>query len=117
MIDKIIRKILINSNVLKNILHNHKGRAFNFIINRYTPIVENSGIKFYGLFQIPYDRGETLLTKEPDMIQFIEDNYTAEDVYYDIGANVGVYSLYAAKIKKVRVFSFEPESSNILYVK
>ena len=81
-------------------------------MNNFTPVVDNKGIKFYGLFQIPYNRGETLFTKEPDMIEFIDEHITAGDIYYDIGANVGVFSLYAAIKKQAMVYSFEPESSN-----
>jgi FkbM family methyltransferase len=33
-------------------------------------------------------------------------------ILIDVGANVGMYSIYAAKLKKARVFAFEPESQN-----
>lgn len=51
-------------------------------------------------------RAETLLTKEPATIAWI-DSMPVGSVLYDIGANVGVYSLYAAS-KGHRVFAFEP---------
>ncbi len=56
-------------------------------------------------------RAHTLFTKEPvtiDWIRGFEDN----SVFYDIGANIGVYSLYAAIVKKISVYAFEPESNN-----
>ena len=34
------------------------------------------------------------------------------DVCWDIGANIGLYSLYAARAKGLKVFAFEPESTN-----
>lgn len=34
------------------------------------------------------------------------------EVLWDIGANIGLYSLYAARAKGVNVFAFEPESTN-----
>ena len=47
--------------------------------------------------------------KEPDTVRWIEEHLSEGDVYYDIGANVGAYSLVAASIfKKVTVYSFEP---------
>lgn len=55
-------------------------------------------------------RAQTLLTKEPDTIRWI-DGFNAGDVLYDIGANVGTYSIYAG-IRGVRVFAFEPEAQN-----
>ena len=56
-------------------------------------------------------RGRTLLTKEPITIEWIK-SFKKNSVFYDIGANMGVYSLYAAISSKVRVYSFEPESLN-----
>ena len=34
-------------------------------------------------------------------------------VFLDIGANVGIYSVYAAKSKKCKVYSFEPSVFNL----
>ena len=47
--------------------------------------------------------------KEPFTVEWIESNVKAGEVFYDIGANVGVYSLVAAKKPggAARVFSFE----------
>ena len=57
-------------------------------------------------------RAETLLTKEPDTIEWIE-TFDEGDVFWDIGANVGAYSLYAARAGKVsRVLAFEPSPWN-----
>ena len=43
-----------------------------------------------------------LLSKEPDMIAFIEDYVNDGDIYYDIGANIGVFSMYSAIKKMLR---------------
>jgi len=57
-------------------------------------------------------RAQTLLTKEPDTIEWIE-RFEPGDVFWDIGANVGVYSLYAARAGKIsRVLAFEPSPWN-----
>ena len=52
--------------------------------------------------------------KEPDTIHWIENSFSEGDVLYDIGANVGAYSLVAAKLfdGKVQVFAFEPAFLN-----
>jgi len=55
-------------------------------------------------------RAETFLQKEPETLDWI-DGFHAGDVLLDIGANLGLYSLYAGK-KGVRVLAFEPESQN-----
>ena len=56
-------------------------------------------------------RAQTLYTKEPDTIAWIEE-FGQDDVFLDIGANVGVYSIFAAAVAGCRVFAFEPESQN-----
>lgn len=53
-------------------------------------------------------------SKEPSTIVWIDNYIRAGDVFYDVGANIGQYSLYAALKcrEKIRVYSFEPESQN-----
>ena len=50
------------------------------------------------------------VAKEPFTVEWIEQNVKAGDVFYDIGANVGPYSLIAAKATqgRARIFAFEP---------
>lgn len=50
------------------------------------------------------------VAKEPFTVEWIEQNIQPGDVFYDIGANVGPYSIIAAKVTggAARVFSFEP---------
>ena len=55
-------------------------------------------------------RAETFFTKEPMTVEWIK-NFKHNSNFLDIGANIGIYSLYAAT-KKINVVSFEPESSN-----
>ena len=48
--------------------------------------------------------------KEPETIEWIESFVKEGDVFYDIGANVGAYSLVASKVTKgqAKVYAFEP---------
>lgn len=55
-------------------------------------------------------RAETLFTKEPETIAWIR-SFGCNDVFYDIGANVGSYSIYAGRRCR-RVLAFEPEAQN-----
>ncbi len=55
-------------------------------------------------------RARTLLSKEPDTIEWLKGMKDG-DVFWDIGANVGVYTLFAAA-NHVKVYAFEPESRN-----
>ncbi|HKP47724.1 MAG TPA: FkbM family methyltransferase [Pyrinomonadaceae bacterium] len=52
--------------------------------------------------------------KEPDTVNWIETFIKEGDVLFDIGANVGAYSLVAAKFfnGKVKVYAFEPAIFN-----
>jgi FkbM family methyltransferase len=58
-------------------------------------------------------RADTYATKEPETIEWLRENLRDGDVFYDIGANIGLYSLYGARLQPgCRVFAFEPESHN-----
>ena len=67
-------------------------------------------ISFFCPGKMPEWRAQTLLTKEPETIGWI-NTFSDKDVLWDIGANVGVYSLYAA-LRNISVLSFEPSPAN-----
>jgi FkbM family methyltransferase len=80
-----------------------------------TPYVEGP------LFRLDYDKAEIEVvaaarhrtaraqTKEPFTVEWIEANFGDGDVLYDIGANVGSYSLIAASVaSRGTVYAFEP---------
>jgi FkbM family methyltransferase len=56
-------------------------------------------------------RVKTLFTKEPGTIDWL-DAFNPGEVFVDVGANVGMYSIYAGTVSRARVFAFEPESQN-----
>ena len=56
-------------------------------------------------------RVDTLFTKEPDTLAWIA-SFSPADVLVDVGANVGMYTIWAAKTRGVKVFGFEPEAQN-----
>lgn len=59
---------------------------------------------------------EDFYRKEPETIEWI-DSFEFSDkeiIFWDIGANLGLYSIYAAiKHEKIKVVSFEPSTSNL----
>jgi FkbM family methyltransferase len=57
-------------------------------------------------------RANSFYEKEPETIKFIE-TFNAESVFWDVGANIGIYSIYASKLKNTRVYSFEPSLLNV----
>ncbi len=54
--------------------------------------------------------------KEPFTVEWIEQSLRPGDVFYDIGANVGAYSLIAAKTtgNRARIYAFEPAPASFL---
>ncbi len=56
-------------------------------------------------------RVSTIETKEPETVKWI-CGFQREEVFVDIGANMGLYSMIAAVHSKARVFAFEPEGEN-----
>ena len=59
-------------------------------------------------------RMKAYIRKEPDTVEWINQYVQPGDVFYDIGANTGLYSILAAKRLEGsgKVYSFEPESQN-----
>ena len=53
-------------------------------------------------------RFNTLLDKEPETIEWI-DSFKPGETLWDIGANVGIYSIYAG-LRGLNVLSFEPDT-------
>lgn len=56
-------------------------------------------------------RLNTFYTKEPATLKWIE-GFSAGEVMWDIGANIGIYSIYAALTREITVFAFEPAPAN-----
>lgn len=79
------------------------------------PIIDiktsKGNLSFYCPGYLPLYRAETLLTKEPETIEWI-NGFEDNSVFWDIGANIGVYSLYAALNETTQVFAFEPAGIN-----
>ena len=87
-------------------------RGINFINDSTDQTLTVDGIKFDIRGWRSLERAATLLTKEPETIHWINTFIQGGDVLYDIGANVGVYSLYAAKKRGAQVVAFEPMALN-----
>jgi FkbM family methyltransferase len=58
-------------------------------------------------------RAETFSTKEPETLDWIDD-FSSGTILWDIGGNLGLYSLYTAlKDKTAKVYTFEPSVFNL----
>lgn len=91
--------------------------AFNVnLMERFQPVYklqlsEGKELTFFCPNALALWRAQTLFSKEPDTIEWI-NGFEPNNVFYDVGANVGVYSLYSAATKPLTVYAFEPESQN-----
>ena len=56
-------------------------------------------------------RVDSLFKKEPSTIEWIA-GFRPDETLVDVGANVGMYTVWAAKTRGVRVYAFEPEAQN-----
>lgn len=91
--------------------------VYNQIVNNAmgrTQEVEHKGLSL--IFSVPNAlnkfRVDTFSTKEPETLEWI-DSMPQSSVVWDIGANVGLYSCYAAKRRGCMVFAFEPSVFNL----
>ncbi len=117
-----MKKIIINLlykllNIL-NILSNNKifyAIFEKFENNAYQKVnISNNEIKFFVPNKITYWRVKSLYKEEPDTINWINNFKGNNIIFWDIGANIGIYSIYAAKVhKKIDIVSFEPSTSNL----
>ena len=74
--------------------------------------IGNNKLIFFTPNKIINERVNTFFSKEPEIINWI-DKFKSDNIFFDIGSNIGLYSCYAAKIKNSKVFSFEPSSFNL----
>lgn len=72
-------------------------------------------INFFIPSQIVEGRVKTFFTKEPETLEWIDSfDSTNKIILWDIGANIGLYSIYAAvKHNNCEIVSFEPSTSNL----
>jgi FkbM family methyltransferase len=68
-------------------------------------------VKFFAPTPLLMARADALLAKEPDTIRWL-NTIKSGSVFWDVGANVGVFSLYAAIVRDLCVLAFEPAASN-----
>ena len=80
--------------------------------NKKVIIYKDLKLKFYTPNRLSYYRIDTFSTKEPETLNWI-DKFEKKTTFWDIGANIGLYSCYAAKRKECKVYAFEPSIFNL----
>jgi FkbM family methyltransferase len=103
----LLKKIVLLRNINLNDL------IIYFLRKRHKVVNYNGKLfKFYTPNSVCMWRASTFTTKEPETLNWI-DSFNDGSIFYDIGANVGLYSIYAAKIRNCSVYSFEPSVFNL----
>lgn len=77
--------------------------------------VLSKNLKFFVPNKISNWRVKTLFDQEPETLEWIDTFQNDKKIiFWDIGANIGIYSIYAAtKHKNIDVVSFEPSTNNL----
>ena len=110
LIDSIFKKIFKRYQFLPSIHDYIESKQY------YEKTIHNKKITFFCPSQQSFGRVQSIYTKEPETLNWI-DTFQANNadniVFWDIGANIGLYSIYAAvKFKDIEIISFEPSTSN-----
>ncbi len=82
--------------------------------NSYEKILlNNKKVYFFIPNTVTKYRLDTFYSKEPDTLNWIQ-GFNKKSIFYDIGANVGNYSIYASVMKPSikKVYAFEPSFLN-----
>ena len=86
------------------------------LTQRYYAIeIKKKKTKFFIPNHITKWRVNTFFNKEPETLNWIDNfNKKKKIVFWDIGSNIGLYSIYAALlVNKIKVYSFEPSFLNL----
>ena len=79
-----------------------------------TKKIQGKNIRFFIPNKIIDWRIKSLFTSEPETINWINNFKNKKTIFWDIGANIGIYSIYAACIHPdIEIVSFEPSTSNL----
>ena len=81
--------------------------------------INGEKLKLFIPSQITKSRADKFFTKEPGTLKWIDSFSKFGNVdnliFWDIGANIGLFSIYASiKHKNLKIFSFEPSTSNLV---
>jgi FkbM family methyltransferase len=81
-----------------------------------TPVeVEGRQGRFMLMISNGYElwRAATFHTQEPETVAWLDETFHDSDCLYDVGANIGLYTLYAlAKTTSAQAVCFEPDAAN-----
>ena len=88
-------------------------RVIEEIMGRHCEVVHKGKKMFFSVPNgISQYRASSFATKEPSTLEWIE-GMPVGSIVWDIGANVGLYSIYASVARGCKVYAFEPSVFNL----
>mgnify|MGYP001222203974 CR=1 FL=1 len=115
-IKKIIKKTIVI--ITRTLSRTRLGKLIGEIVitdamkRKRSVIHNNTQLTFTVPNQLNRFRIDTFSIKEPETLEWI-DKLPHNSTLWDIGANVGLYTCYAAKARGCQVFAFEPSVFNL----
>jgi FkbM family methyltransferase len=112
------RVITLFDTIIKKITKKSFLIYFNEFVNNnsYKSIlILNNSVKFFVPNKITEWRVNTFFLKEPETLEWIDSfNKKNKIIFWDIGGNIGLYSIYAAlKHSNIEIITFEPSTTNL----
>ena len=103
--------------ILKIVLGKYYLRFVIALINQidliYSVPVRTGEIRFKCVSETTRIRAREMLRREPDTLEWI-DSFKDSEILWDVGANIGVFSLYAAKVSGTKGWAFDPLPQNYM---
>lgn len=109
----IIQKI--SSSIYHRVGRIRQKRINNLLLKQQSVVHNQHTFKFFTPNSLTTYRAKTFATKEPETLEWV-DSFEPNAIMWDIGANIGLYSIYAAKTKNTSVFAFEPSVFNLEFL-
>ena len=107
---RVVWRLNPNTKLLKDYLPKIVGKQRTTVYHWVGP--KRVAFEFYTPNATCQYRADSFSTKEPETLDWI-DRFGGGGVLFDVGANVGVYSIYHAKTQNASVFAFEPSVLNL----
>ena len=104
--------ILLNNTIGRFILDEI---IYNIINNKKSIFIDNEKVYLSTPNRLLHFRKETFYTKEEDTLTWI-DSFKKNSIFLDVGANVGLYSIYAAKKRDTITYAIEPSFFNLEFL-
>lgn len=107
------------SSQFKTIVSDYQLHYLNSIIRNVchtTPSKKTVELQFYTPNSLCHYRAESFSDKEPETLEWIEEFGGGKAILFDIGANIGLYSIYHSKLNDGKCYAFEPSFFNLKWL-